>query len=425
MLVLRIITAATAISDGYDLGVVNGVAMILAKEPHLYTKATISCFVAIMAVFVGIGAFLGGYCSDLLGRKATLCGSYILLIVGPLLMLFAQSSLAFLLVGRSVAGLGIGIGGVVGTVYMAELSPTKSRGSLVTQEALFLSVGLLLGYLSNYALLDVSSATFNDFNFMLGAGAFLPLLCLCGLFFAWKRLPESPYFERISTQTLSTSVFEKFHDFLNCPGSRSALLVGLLQPFCGVGPILYFSDLTFQNHPGESTVAITGYAVWIGVTKVSVLCVSTFILMDRINRVTLLLTSSFFLIMAMGFIGVLFLNNVNDGLLLGAFCCAVGGYAIGWNGVPVVYPSELLPTRTRTFGIAFITIMGRIVSVGNSFMYPLVGLDNSAIWFFVFCGFNCVSFVCVYVYAKETLNKPLLNEHDDERIEILNHTDEI
>ena len=141
VLLLRLITAATAISDGYDLGVVNGVSMILAAK---YEPTIISIFVSIMPACVGIGALLGAFAADKVGRKPTLVFSYILLILGAGLM-GIPGSFALLMVGRAIVGFGIGIGGVVGTVYMAEIAPTKNRGSLVAQEALFLSCGLLLG----------------------------------------------------------------------------------------------------------------------------------------------------------------------------------------------------------------------------------------------------------------------------------------
>jgi hypothetical protein len=107
----------------------------------------------------------------------------------------------------------------------------------------------------------------------------------------------------------------------------------------------------------------------------------------------------------------------------------VGSYAVGWNCVPSVYPSEVLPTRVRTFGLSLITIMGRIVSVTNAFLYPLVGLTNPKIWFAVYACINVVSLGLVALFAKETFNKPLLTKQgastsDSEREEIATHVDD-
>ena len=454
VLLLRVITAATAIADGYDLGVVNGVSLILSNQ---LDTALISFFVSIMPIFVAIGALIGAYSADFYGRKPVLIGSYVLLVIGASVMAI-PSSFSVLIIGRSIVGLGIGIGGVVGTVYMAEVSPSSRRGSFVAQEGLFLSCGLLLGYLSNYLLMTVA----NNYNVMLGIGAILPALCLVALLTVGRDLPESPYWERmrnrnseesaplasnaseigvIETAPLSFSSIKKTtQEFFASKGSSSALIIGILQPLCGVGPILYFSDLTFSHVETqgkddgsfvENEPVIAMSSVFIGITKVVVLLISALILMDRVGRRPLLLASSFLIMLSMIFIGsILTWKSDNSVLLLVAFCCAVGSYALGWNVVPSVYPSEVLPTRIRTYGLSFITIVGRVISVSNAFLYPLVGLKYTNYWFFVFAFINLVSFGLVWRVAKETLNKPLMvaekaeGHSDSDREEIVQHVDE-
>ena len=429
VLTLRAITAATALSDGYDLGVVNGVSMILSKSA--YTAATISVFVSVMPAAVGFGSISGSFFADKFGRKSVLISSYFLLIIGAIIMGIPSPYFALLLVGRIITGLGVGIGGVVGTVYMAEISPTKTRGSMVGQESLFLSCGLLLGYLSNYAFINFEK----NYNIMLGMGAVLPFFCLVALLTVGKNLPESPHWVKMNSESSSTdeensrlvdgqtnepvkhSQFRTLlKDLSNSPGAFPAILIGVLQPLCGIGPILYFSDLTFASVASVGSAArdsqpnITASSIWIGLTKVSVLLVSTFILIDRVGRRTLLLCSSFLLVLSMVFVGVIFLQyKTMTGVLLFGFCAAVASYALGWNIVPNVYPTELLPTRLRTFGMSFITIIARCVSVANSFLYPLYGLESPAVWFFVYAGINMISMVCVFLFATETLNKPLIS----------------
>ena len=61
-------------------------------------------------------------------------------------------SLIFFLVSRFVGGLGIGGSSVLGPVYIAELAPGRIRGRLVGTFQIAIVVGILLAYLSNYAL---------------------------------------------------------------------------------------------------------------------------------------------------------------------------------------------------------------------------------------------------------------------------------
>jgi MFS family permease len=456
VMLLRLITAATAISDGYDLGVVNGVSLILSNK---YEPKVLSFFVATMPVFVAVGALIGGFASDKLGRKPVLIFSYVLLIVGALIMGLPIPDM-FLFPGRAIVGLGVGIGAIVGTVYMAEVAPTKNRGSLVAQESLFLSCGLLLGYLSNYLLMNVP----NNYHVMLGLGAFLPLCCLIALVTVGRSLPESPHWQRMRQQSESPnmetdslilnstqatisnssrdndkSMSEVFRAFLKTPGAASAVMIGVLQPLAGVGVLLYFSDLTFSQVEAsglqegaivETKPEIAASSIYIGLTKVAVLFFSTLILMDRVGRRTLLMISSVLLILSYG--GIIFALETaakDPRWLLVAFCAAIGSYAFGWNCVPSVYPSEMLPTHVRTFGISFITVMGRIISVANAFLYPLVGLNNPKTWFLVFGCINIVSLALVFFFTKETLNKPLMVKEsqttsDSEREELAMHVDD-
>ena len=441
VVLLRLITAATALGDGYDLGVVNGVSMILANK---FSREIISLFVSVLPAFVALGAFAGAFTSDKFGRKPVLIFSYILLVVGAVIM-GIPGPLLLTITGRAVVGLGVGVGGVVGTVYMAEIAPTRSRGSFVAQETLFGACGLLLGYLSNFLFMS----TPHNYHLMLGLGAVLPALCLAALLTVGRSLPESPHWERLNNQqpvpnddetlealvvgggetvVLGRSIKQLAADFFASPGAFPAILIGVLQPLCGIGPILYFSDLTFSTVETRDKVegdlletqpVIAMSSLYIGITKVITLLIATTFLIDRIGRKTLLMTSSALIVLSMVFIGsVLTWQTSNSSLLLLAFCLAVLSYALGWNCVPAVYPSEILPTKIRTFGISIITVAGRLVSVTNAFLFPLLGLQEPNLWFFTFAGINVISLVLVGGFFRETLNKPLLIDSSNSKADI-------
>ncbi|EMS65904.1 putative polyol transporter 4 [Triticum urartu] len=53
--------------------------------------------------------------------------------------------------GRLLAGIGIGFGLMVAPVYISEISPAALRGSLASLPEIFISFGILLGYVSNLA----------------------------------------------------------------------------------------------------------------------------------------------------------------------------------------------------------------------------------------------------------------------------------
>ncbi|KAK9152704.1 hypothetical protein Sjap_000184 [Stephania japonica] len=61
-------------------------------------------------------------------------------------------SFRVLMIGRHLEGIGIGFGVMVAPVYIAEISPTVTRGSLTSYTEIVINLGILLGYASTHAL---------------------------------------------------------------------------------------------------------------------------------------------------------------------------------------------------------------------------------------------------------------------------------
>jgi MFS family permease len=62
--------------------------------------------------------------------------------VGAALQAGAQN-MAMLVIGRCILGLGVGIGTMVGPVYLAEIAPPKLRGTLNVIFQLLITIGIL------------------------------------------------------------------------------------------------------------------------------------------------------------------------------------------------------------------------------------------------------------------------------------------
>jgi MFS family permease len=77
-----------------------------------------------------IGALLGGYLSHRRGRRWALGASGVAFFVGPVIMAVAPN-VFFIVVGRIVAGMGIGISAVACPQYLGEVAPQKHRGAIV------------------------------------------------------------------------------------------------------------------------------------------------------------------------------------------------------------------------------------------------------------------------------------------------------
>ncbi|KAL6908190.1 hypothetical protein ACP4OV_002360 [Aristida adscensionis] len=104
-----------------------------------------------MNLFMLASILAVGWVADALGRHGTLVLANAFLMAGALAMSLG-GSYAALMSARFVTSVGAGLARVVAPVYNAEISPASARGLLSSLLDMFINVGLLLSYVSNYAL---------------------------------------------------------------------------------------------------------------------------------------------------------------------------------------------------------------------------------------------------------------------------------
>ncbi|TFG77863.1 MAG: MFS transporter, partial [Flavobacteriales bacterium] len=115
-----------------------------------------------------IGALLGGIPTDKIGRKNTLIWIGILYSVSAIGSAFANDPITFA-IARFIGGLGVGASTVAAPAYISEIAPAKNRGRLVGLYQFMLVFGILMAFISNYALSDVGK---NAWRWMVGVEAF-------------------------------------------------------------------------------------------------------------------------------------------------------------------------------------------------------------------------------------------------------------
>ncbi|KAJ0076647.1 hypothetical protein Patl1_36360 [Pistacia atlantica] len=144
-----ILASMTSIMLGYDIGVMSGAAIYIKKDLKI-SDVELEVLVGIINLYSLFGAAAAGRTSDWIGRRYTIVLAGAIFFVGALLMGFA-TNYAFLMVGRFVAGIGVGYALMIAPVYTSELSPASYRGFLSSFPEVFINGGVLLGYVSNYA----------------------------------------------------------------------------------------------------------------------------------------------------------------------------------------------------------------------------------------------------------------------------------
>jgi SP family galactose:H+ symporter-like MFS transporter len=98
-----------------------------------------------------LGAILGGALTDRFGRRKVIILTGIILTVSVIGTALAPA-VAWLIVGRVVSGVAIGIASFLSPMYIAELVPARMRGALVAVNMVAIATDIVVAYLADYAL---------------------------------------------------------------------------------------------------------------------------------------------------------------------------------------------------------------------------------------------------------------------------------
>ena len=174
---------------GYDTAVIADA--ILYLKPYFELSAAMEGWLAACALAgCAVGAMLAGLLSDYLGRKKVLILCAILFVISAIGTALPQSRWVFVLF-RALGGVGIGAASMTSPMYIAEVSPARIRGRMVSLNQLAIVSGMLAVYFVNYAIARFGDEEWNmlyGWRWMFASGAFPALALLLLLFF----VPESP-----------------------------------------------------------------------------------------------------------------------------------------------------------------------------------------------------------------------------------------
>ncbi|KAK9142550.1 hypothetical protein Syun_011950 [Stephania yunnanensis] len=214
-LAIALLASTNSILLGYDIGVMSG-AVLYIKDTMKISSVQQEILVGVLNVASLIGSAASGKTSDMIGRRYTIVLAAMTFLLGAILMGLAPSY-TFLMAGRVVAGIGVGYSLMIAPVYTAEISPTAFRGLLSSLPEVFINVGILLGYISNYALAGLPSHI--NWRIMLGIAGVPAIAIAIGV----ARMPESPRWlvmkgriEEAKRVLIKTSEGKRSSDYRRC-----------------------------------------------------------------------------------------------------------------------------------------------------------------------------------------------------------------
>jgi SP family arabinose:H+ symporter-like MFS transporter len=183
VVLIAVSAAISGLLFGYDTAVINGALVYLRIDFNLSPFAT-EQVASVLLWGCAVGAALAGFMSDRYGRRVVLFIAGILFCISALGAAF-PTQLWQLLVARALGGLAIGSASLIAPLYIAEIAPAHARGKLVTLNQMAIVIGMLVAFMSNYALAQLPR---DNWRWMFGLGA-IPAVALC-ISLLW--IPESP-----------------------------------------------------------------------------------------------------------------------------------------------------------------------------------------------------------------------------------------
>lgn len=174
--------------DAMDVGLVSFVVTAIAKDPHFLLDATAQSWVlSIGFIGMALGAALGGFLADRLGRKTVFTATLVIFGIANGAMAFSWT-LTALLAARFIIGLGLGAELPVASTLVSEFSPANQRGRITVLLESFWALGWIIAAAIGYFVIPTTGDWGWRWALLIGA---IPLLYAIVI---RRQLPESVRF---------------------------------------------------------------------------------------------------------------------------------------------------------------------------------------------------------------------------------------
>ena len=432
------ITAAVAgmggLLFGYDTGMISGAQVFIEQDFDL-SSGGIGLVVSAVTLGALFGALLCSRLTTRISRRGIVRLSAVVFVLGAALAA-AAPNVEVLIGGRLVIGLAVGFASTVVPLYIAEVVPVKSRGSMVALFQLAITGGILMAYLVNAIFADDG-----EWRAVFALAAVPATMLFVGMLLLpnsprWLvmrgqvdearevlnrvRDPQDPATEQ-ELQEIVSAVEEddrrprkSLGKALTSPLARTILTVGIglgiFQQITGINTIIYYAPTILKEAGfGTETAALTTAGIGtlnFGATVLALMFV------DRIGRRTILLAGMTGMALTMGLLAVAFAVDdfagawkwVAVGCLFGFIAC----FAISWGWGFWVMAAEIYPLFIRGQAIS----IGNTIQWGANFVISLLFPILLASWggapvFGMLAGFGVLALLFTYRLVPETNGKSL------------------
>ena len=371
---------------GYDQGVMSGIITGPYFKDYFNqpSRAEVGTMVAILEVGAFFASLSVGRIGDMIGRRRTILYGAIIFFVGGMLQTFANG-MPMMLIGRIIAGVGVGALSTIVPVYQSEISPPHNRGKLACIEF----TGNISGYAASVWVDYFCTYIDSDYSWR------IPLLmqCVMGGLLAFGSLIicESPrwlldndhdeegiiviakfygkgdihnekarqeYREIKMNVLMQRQEGERSYADMFKRYKKRVFIAMSAQAFAqlnGINVISYYAPLVFESAGwiGRRAILMTG------INSISYLAstIPPWYVVDRWGRRPILLGGAVAMIISLSLISYfLFIDIRLTPTLVVIFVMVYNAsFGASWGPIPWLYPPEILPLSIRAKGASLST----------------------------------------------------------------------
>lgn len=435
---------------GYDTAVVSGAEKALENFfrsglGDLYTSGWHGFTASSALIGCVIGGAISGLMASHLGRKRSLIAAAIMFFVSALgswcpesgILPYGEPTKTLLVVFnlyRILGGIGVGLASAVCPMYIAEISPARIRGTLVSCNQFAIIFGMLVVYFVNYLIrnsLGDTAETIQSAMNAIGwrrmfvseafpAGAFGLLVLL---------VPETPRFlalrgrddrafsilARINGSEEARSILADIKATVHEKRERlfaygvAVIVIGVLLSFfqqaVGINVVLYYAPRIFENM-GASGDASMVQTVVMGVVNIIFTVVAIFTV-DKVGRKPLLIIGSAGMMIGMAALAAL---SFTDSIGLAALVFIIlytASFMMSWGPICWVLIAEIFPNTIRSQAVAIAVAAQWISNFLVSATFPSLSAWSIGGTYCIYALMSLASAIFVWRWVPETKGKTL------------------
>ncbi|UZP40786.1 hypothetical protein NXS19_008602 [Fusarium pseudograminearum] len=422
-ILLGVITSIGGFLFGYDTGQISSMLLFSDfkerfaqgpagdKEWNPYIQ---SILVSLMSIGSLLGALSGAYTADWWGRRKSMTFGVAIFIIGNIIQISAMESWVHMMMGRFVAGLGVGNLSVGVPMFQSECAPREIRGAVVASYQLMITIGILISNIAclGFKKMDTSSASW---RIVIGLGILFSLPLGIGILIVPDNLDHPLVQDDLKEMK---EILEKEQrvgqgSWAECFNPKSGIpklvwrtflgfFIHFLQQWTGVNYFFYYGATIFESAGIEDPIQTQ---LILGAVNVATTFMGLWFVEKFGRRWPLFIGALWQAGWLAVFAAIGTAMNPSESKAVGIVlivcaCMFIASFASTWGPMAWVVIGESFPLRTRAkqasiatagnwlgnFMIAFLTPIAT-AGIGYGYGFVFVGTNLAAaalVWFFLF-----------------------------------------